>query len=214
MLPRLALALMLTHACSLAARADVVAFDEALHGDASNDRFLPTRVTLSAGVQLIRGSMGATSVPDVHDLDYVTVEVPVGHQLTALTLRNARVGGAFSFLGIQAGPMITIPADWTSINTPLLGWTHFGTSSIGMDLLPEIGRAPGTTGFEGPLGAGTYALWIMELRDDEAFPYEFALQVTPVPAPATLALALGVFRTRRRRAESRSSVASRSTLRA
>jgi len=182
------------------ARANLVVFDEARDGDASDDRFNPTTVTLGAGVNTIRGFSGQSPTPDVHDLDYITFTVADGFQLSSFVLQSASVGGAFSFVALQAGPTITIPADWTSIETPLLGWAHFGSASLGQDLLPEMATSPGSVGFSAPLQAGTYALWIMELDTSEPHTYSFGLGVTAVPAPSVLALAAACGLLPRRRA--------------
>jgi hypothetical protein len=182
-----------------AAAGDIVAFDEARDGDASDDRFTPTTITLTAGLNTVRGTFGQTEVPDIHDLDYITFTVPEGHRLDSFVVQAASVGGAFSFVGLQAGPIVTIPADWTSIETPLLGWAHFGTASVGRDLLPDMAVSPGSVGFEGPLAAGTYALWIMELDPSEYHSYSFGLTVTAVPAPPTLLVAALIVSLSRRR---------------
>jgi hypothetical protein len=186
---------------SFAAFADTVVFDEAVQGDASDDRFAPTLVALTEGVNTLRGFSGQSPVIDVHDLDYVTFTVPPGFELNSFVLQSASVGGAFSFVGMQAGPIVTIPADWTSIETPLLGWSHFGSADVGSDLLPVMANSPGSVGFSGPLGAGTYALWIMELDTSEPHTYSFGLGVTAVPAPSVLAIAVacGLLRPRRAR---------------
>lgn len=183
-------AFMLASSCALSAAADVVVLDEVRDGDASDNRFAPTTVALRTGVNLISGFSGRSPTPDVHDLDYITFTVPEGHRLSAFTIANANVGGAFSFVAVEAGPIITIPAEWQSIDTPLLGWAHFGTSSIGREILAEIGQAPGAVGFTGPLPSGTYAMWIMELNTSDVFSYSFALGVTPVPQPAGAAALL------------------------
>lgn len=175
-------------ALSAPANADIIAFDESTLGDASDDRFTPTLVGLAAGRNVIRGAFGLSPKPDTFDLDYITFTVPAGHQLSAFVLDDAFVGGAFSFLAIQAGPTVTIPADWWSIDTPLLGWAHFGSGQIGLDLLPEMGAAAGSVGFSGPLPAGTYALWLMELNYSEPYTYSFGLEVTAIPAPGCLVL--------------------------
>jgi hypothetical protein len=151
-------------------------------------------------VNTLRGFSGQSPTPDVHDLDYITFTVPTGFQLGSFVLQAASVGGAFSFVGLQAGPIITIPADWTSVESPLLGWAHFGTAEVGLDLLPTIANSPGSIGFSGPLQAGTYALWIMELDTGEPHTYSFGLGVTAVPAPAALAVALAFGLCQRRRA--------------
>ena len=183
------------------ASANFVVFDEARDGDASDNRFAPTTVALGAGVNTIRGFSGQSPTPDVHDLDYITFTVADGFRLDSFVLQSASVGGAFSFVGLQAGPIVTIPADWTSIETPLLGWAHFGSADVGVDLLPVMSASPGSVGFSGPLAAGTYALWIMELDTSEPHTYSFGLGVTAVPAPSVLALAAacGLFPRRRAR---------------
>jgi hypothetical protein len=188
-----------TTALTTTACADLVAFDETRDGDASDDRFSPTTVALAAGVNTIRGSFGQSPTIDVHDLDYITFTVPEGFQLESFELQAASVGGAFSFVGLQAGPIITIPADWTSIETPLLGWAHFGTADVGQDLLEYMRVSPGSVGFSGPLRAGTYALWIMELDTSEPHSYSFGLGVTAVPGPSGFAAALAFGAIRRRR---------------
>lgn len=184
----LVLAASLAAACVLSAAADTVILDEARDGDASDDRFAPTTAALVAGVNTIRGFSGQSPTPDVHDLDYITFTVPQGFRLDSFVLQSASVGGAFSFVGMQAGPIVTIPADWTSIETPLLGWAHFGSADVGLDLLPAMATSPGSVGFSGPLGAGTYALWIMELDTSEPHTYSFGLGVSAIPAPSVLAV--------------------------
>jgi hypothetical protein len=181
-----------------------IVFDESVHGDLSDDRFAPTLLTLGSGANSLSGTFGLSPFPDMPDLDYVTVTVPEGFVLDQLLVDDAYVGGAFSFLGVQAGPMVTIPWDWSSVESPLLGWTHFGSASVGLDVLQDMGNAPGAIGFNGPLGAGTYAFWIMELNTSEPYSYAFDMRVSSVPGPGPLALVslailLGGRRLRRRR---------------
>ena len=180
------------------ARAGIV-LDEATSGDFSDDRLAPTAVTLEAGMNMIAGLSGLSPVPDMHDLDYVRFTVPVGHVLTRFLVQDAFVGGAFSFVGMQAGPEVTIPWTWSNVNSPLLGWSHFGSSDIGSDLLPTMARSPGSVGFTPPLGAGTYTLWIMELDISQVSSYRFGLEVAPIPGPAAAWLAAVLARRPRRR---------------
>ena len=178
-LPTCALVLPLI-ALNTAIHASVV--DEFTAGDFSDNRFQPTSIALSPGLTTIRGQSGLSPVPDIADLDYVTITVPAQHRLERFMLSAASVGGAFSFVGIEAGSIISIPADWTNVNNPLLGWTHFGSADVGMDLLPLMATAPGSMGFTPPLLAGAYTLWIMELDTSEAHRYEFQACVEPTCA--------------------------------
>jgi hypothetical protein len=168
------------------AQAGIVA-DETQLGDFSNDGLAPTHFSLVAGTNVVAGTFGASALPDVHDLDYVSFTVPAGHVMSRFVLIDAYVGGAFSFVGMQAGPALTVPPDNWSIETPLLGWAHFGSSSIGRDLLPEMAVSPGSVGFTTPLPSGTYSLWIMELDTSESYRYRFGIEVVAVPGPGALA---------------------------
>ncbi|NBQ13534.1 MAG: hypothetical protein EBU31_02715 [Proteobacteria bacterium] len=180
------------------ARAAIV-LDEATTGDFSDDRLAPTAVTLGTGMNVIAGFSGQSPVPDMHDLDYVRFTVPVGHVLTRFLVQDAFVGGAFSFVGMQAGPEVTIPWTWSNVNSPLLGWSHFGSADIGSDLFPTMARSPGSVGFTPPLGAGTYTLWIMELDISQVSSYRFGLEVAPIPGPSAAWLAAVLARRPRRR---------------
>ena len=168
------------------AQAGIVA-DEAQLGDFSNDGLAPTHFSLAAGTNVVAGTFGASALPDVHDLDYVSFTVPAGHVMSRFVLIDAYVGGAFSFVGMQAGPALTVPPDNWSIETPLLGWAHFGSSSIERDLLPEMAVSPGSVGFTTPLPSGTYSLWIMELDTSESYRYRFGIEVVAIPGPGALA---------------------------
>lgn len=176
-------------------------FDEAVIGDFSDNGLAPTAFVLRAGTTQVAGTFGASPIPDRHDLDYVSVTVPDGHVLARLVLLDAYVGGAFSFVALQAGPAVTVPPDNTSVETPLLGWAHFGSASIGSDLLPEMAASPGSVGFQSPLPAGTYSLWIMELDSSESYRYRFGFEVAAIPGPggAAFAMAAATLRGRRRR---------------
>ena len=168
------------------AHGDVV-LDEATLGDFSDNGLAPTHFSLGAGTTVIAATFGATPIAGRHDLDYVSITVPVGHVLSRFVLVDANVGGAFSFVGIQAGPAVTVEPDNWSIETPLLGWAHFGSSSAGRDLLPEMAISPGSVGFTAPLPAGTYSMWIMELDTSDAYRYRFGLEVVAIPGPGVLA---------------------------
>ncbi len=155
-------------------------FDEATSGDISNDQANPLALALGNGSNVLSGSVvgGGASA----DIDYVTVNVPAGHELSALNLVSYESGNSQSFIGIQAGNTFTVsPQEAQGAIDQLLGFTLFGDSTPG-DLLPAIGAAQGVQGFAGALGAGDYTFWIQETGADAAN-YSLDFVVSPV-APA------------------------------
>jgi hypothetical protein len=198
-----------------AARADVIAWDESVNGPFSPNRLAPTPVTFVAGGNDILGSYG-TAADGTLDLDYFTFTVGAGSKLSAIiVLPGTTVAGSFSFIGIEAGPQITLPPEPANA-MGLLGFRHTNPATdIGNDILPLIGNPPvglmGATGFVPPLGPGTYSVWIQE--DDPGcnpFPchygFDFVLATAPTltPEPASSAgvltgLALLAFVRRHRR---------------
>lgn len=175
--------------CALvgAQSAHAINYSEAVSGDITDNRIAPLSLNLDPGSNLLSGTFGPSAVPEVPDLDYVTLNVPTGYLLNEVVLTNASVGGAVSFIGVQQGTQFTVPFTTTSSAT-LLGWHHFGSGDIGTNILPEIASKPGTIGFTPPLGSGPYTLWIMELDLSAPHSYAFDFRVAPVPEPSTYAM--------------------------
>jgi hypothetical protein len=210
-----------------AARADVTAWDEAVNGPLSSSGDTPTPLAFIAGVgNDVLGVDGRAVAGGPVDRDYFTFTVPTGSALTALivlpgtTSASPPTGGTnVSFIGIEAGPKITLPTNATTADG-LLGWRHFAgvpnpEPDIGKDILAEIGNpnttpplgAPGATGFTPPLGPGTYSVWIQETGvcgpDLCHYGFDFVLAV-PEPASAGIVLTALAFLTVLRRHRRRS----------
>jgi hypothetical protein len=150
----LAAAITLTGASAAATN-----YFEGTSGDLSNARGAPTPVLLSVGNNLIDGQHGAG------DLDYVAITLPAGVTLDEIIVQpSTTFAGTRSFIGVQAGPVMTVdPAN--PVVSQLLGYTHFDFGSINADILAEMGLAAGTQMFTPPLGTGaerTYTFWIQE----------------------------------------------------
>ena len=181
---------------ALHAAAGAASWIESAQGDLSNNRLAPSQLTLTEGANTIQGSFGA---PDV---DYLSVVVPQGLLLSAVRYGADMVLGVRSFIAVQAGSQMTVPAD-TQSPAGLLGWAHFQQALPGTNLLPAIGSGFGATGFSGPLPAGIYTFWVQDNSEvDLAFDFNFEVSVVPEPAPAVLlaagAAALGLRRWRAR----------------
>jgi hypothetical protein len=119
------------------------------------------------------------------------VTVPVGFAVGSLTeLPGTEVGSNFSFIGVEAGPQVTVSPNATSA-AGLLGWWHYGPADINTNILPLMGiPAAGSSGFTPPLGPGQYSFWVQELNPG-TFPFRFAFGlVSTVPEPGTFTVSL------------------------
>ena len=189
-------------------------YNESVSGDLSNNGLAPTVLTISTGLNDVIGTTGRTG--SIIDRDYFTFTVSPGQQLTSLTVLpgTAPLGAlAESFIGIQAGPQVTVSTAATDA-TGLLGWDHY----IGTNILTQIGTSGlGSTGFTGPLPSGTYSFWVQDFNVG-TIPYGFEFAVTPsavTPEPSTLTLmlsGLALLAGETKRRVTRSRFASRSKL--
>ena len=172
-------------------------WDEGTDGDLSTDPAAPTSVTVALGTNTVIGStIGSAEGPD---RDIFTFTVPDGAALTQLLLTAFISEDDLAFLGLQAGSVITD----TSIPDNLLGWLHPSAAFIGTNILDDIGQGGGAIGFTGPIGPGTYTLW-MQQGDPLLVAYGFDLIIEPaaVPEPpmaVLFALGLCALATARRR---------------
>lgn len=192
-MPRLllgaALAATLTAGLTQVAHA-ATAWNETVSGDLANVGTSPTAVSLVAGSNLMIGTTGRPGGGAV-DRDYFSFTLPAGFQLDTVTLLDGVFlgPGSASFIGVQAGPQVTVNPTGGSA-TGLLGWVHYGENDIGTDVLGLMGIGFGATGFAGSLPAGTYSFWIQETGNGTAA-YRFDFGVSVVPEPASALLLLG-----------------------
>lgn len=139
-------------ACSSAATIT----DESVVGDFSNSGAANTitKVNFTAGSNQILGATGRNSAGAV-DRDYLTFTVPTGLGLTAITpLPGTQSAGplGLSFIGLEAGNQLTL-APTAATAAGLLGWAHYSTSDIGVNILNTMATPnTGSSGFSVPLG--------------------------------------------------------------
>jgi hypothetical protein len=176
---------------ALPALADVF-HDEAIDGDLSNDRFMPTAYNLSEGTN----SLIATSMQG--DREFVALTIPAGLELSGLIQVSYVGDDGVAFAAVQAGPQMTVDPDSFSA-VGLLGWTHFGTFIFpdGSDILPAMGQGFDADGFTPPLPAGTYTFWLQQAGGIPST-YQLDFIVTPAPGAAAV-LGLGLLSVMRRR---------------
>ena len=146
--------------------------------------FAPTAVSLTSGSNDVIGSV----VGNPSDIDYQTINVPTGDELSPIILESFTSTDQKGFIGIQQGTTFTEPATGTNVAN-LLGYTHFGpgAGNVGLDILPGMGQGRKAKDFTGPLASGSYTFWIQQLG--ALTNYDFNFVVRPVPEPATWGMA-------------------------
>lgn len=179
-------------AVSATASADMI-YNESIDGDLSGNGLAPTSLLFGAGSNQVLGTTGdpGTGI----DRDYFTFFVPEGMTLSGITLLpNTFVSGSSSFMGMQAGPQLTVTPTGGGAQD-LIGILHYENSMIGTDILP-------TMGITGGLGSGAYSVWVQELGGVVDYGFDFHVAPVPVPGAALLLVSglAGLAAMRRRRA--------------
>jgi len=184
---------LLIAACSAACGVQAATvWNESVNGDLSSNGLSPTALIMSSGANTIIGTMGNGG--QGIDRDYFSFAVPDGSILSAIKLLNTTtVSGSVSFIGIQAGPQLTVSPEGAGASN-LLGYMHYGTDLIGSNLLTSL-----TT--SGSLPSGIYSVWVQETGGPVEYGFDFELTPVPLPAAAPLLLSglLGMAALRRRR---------------
>lgn len=171
-----------------------IVWDESVQGDLSGNKALPTVLPLSTGSNLVEGTIQSG------DIDYVTILVPAGRELSGLVMVDYAGKDGIAFIAVQSGTVFTEGPSASSVNIEnLLGYSLFGTNvqNLGADILPEIGQGFGAQGFTGSLPSGSYTFWIQQTGASTSYTFDF--QVVPAPASAVVLAASGVLAARRRR---------------
>jgi len=158
----------------------ITVYNESTNGDFSGSGLSPTSIpTLVEGVNQIIGTTGSG------DRDYFTVTVPGNLRVTLLIEGAGTQSGPpnfLGFLGLQSGPQVTLPTNTTTA-AGLLGWVHYSPTATDINILPALASAGnGASGFNIPLGPGTYSFWLQDTTAG-TFNYSFSL-VLSVPEPA------------------------------
>ncbi|MEM6435979.1 MAG: hypothetical protein AAF773_19315, partial [Cyanobacteria bacterium P01_D01_bin.115] len=158
-------------------------YDEAVSGDISDDPNNPVGLALVEGTTQLSASTGGG------DQEYVTVTVPDGFQLESILLEDYSQSDV-SFIGVQEGATFTEPLDNSAELGEFLGYSLFGISAVGTDILDNIGNGSngpgfGGQGFSGPLPAGTYTFAIQQLDGPSDYTLAFNVSAATVTPPPT-----------------------------
>ena len=140
-----------------------IAWNESVNGDLSNDPGAPTPVMFELGGDIVIGSVGAPE----DTRDFLTFTVEPNQRFVSLSLLSYSFdnGDLVAFHALNEGPTSYIPDVDTADN--FLGGNHLEFSDSGRDLLPDLAMAPlAGTGFDVPLGPGTYSYVIQQTGMD------------------------------------------------
>ncbi len=156
-----------------------VIWDEATDGSLSTDRLVPTAMgTLGTGSNdLIGNTVSGIS-------KFFSITIGAGDQLSALIVEDWDSLDDLGFLGVVSGTPFTVDPASPNVGD-LLGYAHYGELDVGQDILQTIGQGPGSQGFTGPLGPGTYSFWVRQGGADAA-DWDLNFVVTPEPGTAVL----------------------------
>ena len=191
--------------CALLATAPARAtiYNEAVSGDLSNDPAAPTALTLTPGLNSVIGTVaGFPQFGGTDPQDWVSFTIPTGFVMTSYV--NSIYGSADDqgFTGFQFGSSFS--GDEFTAGS-YAGYAHFGTgatnpdgsppsSTVGVDLLPLMANssfAPGATGFNPPLGPGTYTFLIQQ-GNPSTTSYQFDMTLRSVPEAGSSLCLLGM----------------------
>lgn len=205
---------LLTSGLVLPAHAQTSLHDEDADGDLSGLISAPTSLTLpSAGDFTVRGTVTNSDQDDVFapglpfgDYDVFAMTVPTNFQIDAITL-DAFGGGGRAFIGVQAGPVLTVNTAVDGQDFPAVagGFTLVQAVDVGNDILPDLiaglSSAQPALPLNNPVSAGTYAFAVQN-TGTELNSYTLGFTVTEVPEPglAVCVGALGAVALRRRSA--------------
>ena len=186
----LALAGLIPCFMAASAMADIV-WDEDVDGSLSTDRFNTTDFgTLNLG----SNNMIADTVSGISK--FFTFTIAEGEELSAMILDEWISEDDLGFLGVVTGDFFSVDPSNPDV-TQLLGYVHHGDTFVGEDILPAMGQGPGSIGFTGPLGAGTYSFWIRQGGADLTT-QDINFVVTPAPGAFALLGVAGLILRRRR----------------
>ena len=153
--------------------------DESVNGDLSNDNSAPDAFTLSLGANRVT----ANQQGDPIDIDYITISITEGNQLSSIILDDYVADeNNPAFIGIVEGT--TFPVDVAAGTNPepsaLLGGLIYGVGNIGTDILEDIGILGGAQGFVPPLPAGDYTVWLNQTGTNSEATLNFVIEEAEV----------------------------------
>ena len=158
-----------------------VIFRESLDGDASSVAENPSVLDLFVGNNVIEGSVTRSNELAVGDIDFFQFTIETGERLEGVFLRDIWPDDR-AFHAIGAGSIGIVPSGPEAGDTSqYLGSAHLDPVRANVNLLHDLANPIAGTGFEPPLGPGTYT-YVIQQTGAVVTNYEMHFQVVPEPA--------------------------------
>lgn len=183
--------------------ASALNWNESVDGDLSGNGNAPTFITFTEGSNLIFGTMGSLNGTGPLDADVWSFTIAAGYYLTGINLvsYSAPSAGINSFMALDDASTINMTDPSQHLSNGL--WTEefdgFGDTYTDLLAILDAGPEFGGTGFNGPLGPGTYTFWIQEGSDQVGYEIDFVVTAVPEPGSCILLGVAGLALMRRRR---------------
>lgn len=188
-----AIALFVPAVIASTALAGGITYDEAIDGDLSDDRFNPTFLSFTEGVNRVTMDVIISDQPG-GDRDYFTFTIDPGFILESVILVDAsNPAGGFdstAFVGFTGGDIFGFDPD--TFQGDLYGFELTSSEFVGTDILPSLTSEDGSA----PSPAGDYTVWVQQTGADLT---SITLDFIVTPAPSSVAIALPVLLVSHRR---------------
>lgn len=175
---------LLMGACAPVALGAVMAFDESIQGDLSDDYLIPNVFQPDAGTFSLKGSVVNG------DRDLFTMNLTIGLSIISIKLISYSTDSEnpdnVSYFLSQPGS--TLSASPTSDFAQPIGYVGFGKWAENREVLRIMTAGP-PYNYANSLGTGSYAFWINETGPMSGYEFRFTI----VPEPSTAALLAASF---------------------
>lgn len=183
---------LLMGACAPVALGAVMAFDESIQGDLSDDYLIPNVFQPDAGTFSLKGSVVNG------DRDLFTMNLTIGLSINSIKLISYSTDSDnpdnVSYFLSQPGSTLSAPP--TSDFAQPIGYVGFGKWAENREVLRIMTAGP-PYDYANSLGTGSYAFWINETGPLSS--YEFRFTIVPEPSISILLLTASALLLRRKR---------------
>ena len=159
-------------------------YAESVDGDLSNNPDRPTKFEIGTGTTSLSGTVIGRDDNGEKDPDYFTITIPEGGVLSELVVTSYEAAfDSGAFIAMVDGETFSVEDLGNDTDAAaLLGYALFGDEEVDENLLPLMvigsrggGEAP--QGFDVPLPAGDYSIWVQQTGPETQYTLQFRLDL-------------------------------------